>query len=979
MLEHAHRIGVECLALTDINNTSVSLDFVRLAKALNIKAVLGIDVRNGANQLYVALAKNKEGFSALNAYISQYLTTQKIPIPKLAPDFEDVFVIYPLSNAPNRNLKEYEFIGINKDDSKNFHFRKKAFPISKYVFLHAVSFSSKKDFNAHRILRAVANNLLLSKLPKTEEGKPDHKFLNSEELSEIKAQIPELIEKSNELLNQCYINFEFDAIDANNNQKSYTGNLDLDFRLIRKLCYDGLGYRYEKINDNIIQRIENELNIIREKGFVSYFLITWKILKYARSKGYFYVGRGSGANSIVSYLMRITDVDPIELDLYFERFINLFRKNPPDFDIDFSWKDREDVTKFIFRNFNHVSLLGAYVTYQFQAVIRELGKVFGLPDEDIKALQSKPHEADEIGKLILTYSQHIHGFPSHLSPHSAGILISEKSIHNFTATFTPPKGFPTTHFDMIVAEDAALFKWDILGQRGLAKIKDALKIIQRNRPEAPAIDIHDIKKFKTDEGVKKLIKNAEAIGCFYVESPAMRMLLGKLQVDDYLGLVAASSVIRPGVARSGMMREFIQRYRVPEKRKEANPIMLQIMPETYGVMVYQEDVIKVAHLFAGLSLAEADVLRRGMSGKFRSREEFLNVKTQFFKNASNKEHPTELISEVWRQIESFAGYAFAKGHSASYAVESYQSLFLKAYFPIEYMLATINNGGGFYNTEFYLHEAKMHGAIIYEPCVNRSDAACTLFGKELFIGLSFVGELTSDSIESIITERRNKGEFSSLIDFIERVQISLAQLIILIRIGAFNFTNEEKKQLLWKAHMHVNKKSTPNANLSLFKTETRKFELPKLAEHPLEDAFEQIEILGFSLISPFKLLADIPKNTSMAKEIPSFNGRIIRLIGYLVTVKRTSTKNRESMYFGNFIDENGDFIDTVHFPPIAKKFPFQGRACYEIYGKVIEDFGVFTVEVIAMKRLAYIQDPRYASLSITEKSRIPSNSQIDYQ
>ena len=248
---------------------------------------------------------------------------------------------------------------------------------------------------------------------------------------------------------------------------------------------------------------------------------------------------------------------------------------------------------------------------------------------------------------------------------------------------------------MVIAEDVGLYKFDILGQRGLAKIKEALQIIAKNHPNDPAIDIHDIRRFKTDARVNNMVKEAQCLGCFYVESPAMRMLLKKLQVDNYLGLVAASSIIRPGVAQSGMMREYILRHRYPERRKEAHPVLYDLMPETYGVMVYQEDVIKVAHHYAGLTLGEADVLRRAMSGKFRSRSEFNKVQQKFMDNCAVKGYALATTESIWRQIESFAGYAFAKGHSASYAVESYQTLFLKAYYPLEYMVAVLNNGGGF--------------------------------------------------------------------------------------------------------------------------------------------------------------------------------------------------------------------------------------------------------------------------------------------
>ena len=379
------------------------------------------------------------------------------------------------------------------------------------------------------------------------------------------------------------------------------------------------------------------------------------------------------------------------------------------------------MTQYIFDTFKNVVLLGTYVTFKHRGVVRELGKVFGLPKNEIDLLADgryQPSRLDEVSNLVLKYGELIKGMPNYLSIHASGILISEKPAHYFSATHLPPKGFATVMFDMVIAEDVGLYKYDILGQRGLAKIKETMEILEASRPEEIAkFDIHDIKAFKNDPNINNMIKSAQCMGCFYVESPAMRMLLKKLQVDNYLGLVAASSIIRPGVAKSGMMREYILRHRNPGRAEEkAHPVMLDIMPETYGVMVYQEDVIKVANCFAGLDLGEADVLRRGMSGKFRSREEFQKVKDKFIDNCREKGYDDKLIFEIWGQIASFAGYAFAKGHSASYAVESYQSLFLRTYYPLEYMVAVLNNGGGFYRAESYIHEARMLGATIHTPC-----------------------------------------------------------------------------------------------------------------------------------------------------------------------------------------------------------------------------------------------------------------------
>lgn len=962
VLELAQSAGLHTLALTDINTTAACLDFIRQAPDYGIRPVVGIDFRHGARPLYVGIARNNEGFHELNDFLSPYLH-RKEPLPLHAPKFDNVFIVYPWQNLPPEPLHEYEFLGIAPDEASRLPFSPPPVPLEKQVILQTITFRNKRDFNAHRLLRAIDNNTLLSKLPESEEGSPGHRLIPPDQLQTIYQAYPEHIHQTETLLENSGIHFTFGDEHPHKNQKTYTGSDSEDYALLCKLCQEGLKYRYDNYSSTIIERFRKELQIIREKGFISYFLINWDITSYARRKGYFYVGRGSGANSLIAYLLRITDVDPIELDLYFERFINLYRKNPPDFDIDFSWKNREDITRYIFSRFKNVALLAAYSTFQYRAVVRELGKVFGLPAHEIDTLAegklpgSDP-QVDQYGKLIMRYGKLIEGFPNHLTVHAGGILISEKPIHYYTATDLPPKGYPTTHFDMILAEDVGLYKFDILSQRGLSKIRETLEIVEKNYAHPPP-DIHNIKKFKDDEGIKAQLREGKAIGCFYVESPAMRMLLRKLQVDDYMGLVAASSIIRPGVAQSGMMREYILRFRYPEKRKEAHPVMLKIMPETFGVMVYQEDVIKVAHYFAGLTLAEADVLRRGMSGKFRSRGEFDKVKQKYFENCREKGYSDEESQEIWRQIESFAGYAFAKGHSASYAVESYQSLYLKAYYPLEYMVATINNFGGFYRTEFYVHEARLHGATILPPSVNHSTMDAVISGKIIHLGFVLVKDLEQKVVNNLIRERETTGPFENLDDFVNRVSVSLDQLTLLIRVGAFRFTEKNKKELLWKAHFLLGntRKSAPEK--LLFPTSSKRYDLPELTIEDYEDAFDELELLDFPLTDPFRLLRNPPLNALCTRHLPDYLGETVTLLGYLVTVKNTGTSNGKRMNFGTFLDQEGAFLDSVHFPPVAQAYPFRGRGIYRITGKVVEEFQYYTLEAIKMEKETFIDDPRY--------------------
>ncbi|WP_306013793.1 MULTISPECIES: DNA polymerase III subunit alpha [unclassified Allomuricauda] len=973
LLQLAEQNHVTQLVLTDINNTSAGLNFVRKAPEFGIKPILGIDFRNGVLPCFIGIAQNNEGYLELNDFLSQHLH-HGLKIPHRAPAFKNAFVVYPFEQVLLNeldNFQEHEFVGISIKDLRRLPFSKLASLTHKLVVQQPVTFRNKQDFNAHRLLRAIDNNLLLSKLPKEEEASEEEKMYPIQNLAAAFSEFPFILENTEKLLNKCSIHFDFSKDRKPQNLKTYLGSVEEDEQLLDQLCAEGLPYRYEEVNDSIKNRLNKELELIKKMGFVSYFLINWDIVSEARRRGFFYVGRGSGANSIVAYLLRITDVDPMELDLYFERFINLYRANPPDFDIDFSWKDRPAMTKYIFERFEHVALLGTYVTFKERGVIRELGKVFGLPPQDIDFLLAGRYDFDQldhVSKLVLKYGSLLKGKPNYLSIHAGGILISDKPLHWFSATHLPPKGFATTQYDMVIAEDVGLYKFDILGQRGLGKIKEALEIVAYNQPEKYGdIDIHDIKGFKKDPVINNLIKTAQCMGCFYVESPAMRMLLKKLQVDNYLGLVAASSIIRPGVAKSGMMREYILRHRNKGRTEEkAHPVMLEIMPDTYGVMVYQEDVIKVAHHFAGLDLGEADVLRRGMSGKFRSREEFQKVQDKFISNCRKKGYAESLISEIWNQVASFAGYAFAKGHSASYAVESYQSLFLRAYFPLEYMVAVLNNGGGFYRSEFYVHDARMMGATIHPPCVNKSMIVNRIYGKHIYLGMMYLRDLESRVMERILKERMLHGSFSSLEDFLDRVFIRMEQLSILIRIDAFRFTGINKHELLWKAHLMLSKNDRLE-HPKLFPPRHQKFQMPQLNSTTLETAFEQWELLGFCLCSPFELLEEAPKNDNGQKDLERYLNKYIDIYGYLITVKNTSTHHGKRMHFATLVDQHGEVFDTVLFPPVAAKYYFRGKGIYRFYGKVVEEFGFLSIEVIKMKKENYVQDPRYADMRMSKK------------
>jgi DNA-directed DNA polymerase III PolC len=961
--------GYNSVGLTDINTTSGVLSFLRYAQHKQIKGVVGVDFRNGTSCQFVGIAPNEDAYFELNSFLAKHLHEGKAFETK-APAFEHAIVIYPFESAlktSGHSLRANEYIGVSLRELRKLSLNKLIKTPDKLILLQPVSFRSKRDFNTHRLLRAIDNNTLLSKLSSEEQADPADQMPSRSVLYEQLSDVEFLLENTSALIDRCQLDFQFHQQAESQNLNTFTGSTPEDIRLLRRLCNQGLHYRYPEPTEALKQRVEKELSLIEQKQFVSYFLINHDIVTYAQKRGFHYVGRGSGANSVVAYLLRITDVDPLELDLYFERFMNEYRSSPPDFDIDFCWKERNEIIDYIFQRFTHVSLLGSYVTFQKRAVIREIGKVFGLPKDEIDHLVetlrplSRKHPNESLHQLVLKYAAYIHGLPNYLSIHAGGILISSKPIHRFASTFMPPKGYPTVQFDMHIAEAVGLYKFDILSQRGVSKIQEAIRLVASN--QGKTLDIHQVDRFKNDPQLNAYLSRGDCMGCFYIESPAMRMLLQKLETKSYLELVAASSIIRPGVAQSGMMNEYILRHRDKERTRKAHPELLKIMPDTYGVMVYQEDVIKVAHLFAGLSLAEADILRRAMSGKSRSKSEFLMLERSYFEGCAHRGHSKEVAQEVWKQIESFAGYAFAKGHSASYAIESYQTLYLKVYYPLEYMTSVLNNGGGFYSPEFYLKHFEQLGGAVELQCINHSHYLNTLVGKRLYLGLMYLKELEDRSCERILKERQHRGGFKSLTDFIDRVPLSTDQISLLIRSNAFRFTNKTKHELLWQLYSYRNLPAVKGST-RLFPTDEQKFELKHIEVNPVEEVFEAWELLGFPLSLTFELLkTPLPEHPS-AKELQVFENRCITLYGYLVTVKNTKTHKGEHMQFATFLDREGRVFDSVSFPDVARKYPCRSKGIYSCYGKVVNSFNHYSIEVIRLERLDYVPDPRYSAKSL---------------
>ncbi|SEM63262.1 DNA polymerase III, alpha subunit [bacterium A37T11] len=949
-------LGYDTAVLTDINNSTGSLDFIRLCREKGLNGLAGMEFRNGDTLLYIGIARNNEGFQELNELMTTANQTGR-PLPEVAPAFHHVFVVYPYSKKKVDRLRENEYIGIRIPELTKIALEPKS-NWERYVILQPLSFMPDQ-YKLHMQLRAINHNLLISQLKPAQVALEDERPVARVKLLQAYKEFPQLIRNTNQLLGQCSFDFDFKEI---KNKRTFTGNAYDDKQLLHKYTMDGFSHRFGKKDTVALERVKKELDVIENLHFSSYFLITDDICRYARSKNYYYVGRGSGANSVVAYCLGITDVDPIELDLYFERFLNPKRQSPPDFDVDFSWNERDDMYDYIFHRYQsgHTALMGTMSTFRSRSIIRELGKVYGLPKGEIDRLIEEPGNMlnkNEVTHMILSVYNQLADFPNQRSIHASGVLISELPLTHYSALDLPPKGLPTVQYDMYVAEEIGFEKFDILSQRGIGHIKDCKAIVLQN--QGKHIDTGNPRRFFKDPKIAQQLRSGNTIGCFYVESPAMRQLITKLNCDNYLTLVAASSIIRPGVASSGMMKAYIERHHDPSKVVYPHPVFEEQLKETYGVMVYQEDVMKIGHHYGGLDLADADVLRRMMSGKYRNKNHLIEIEAKFFDHCKQMKYPEATSREIWRQMESFAGYSFNKAHSASFAVESYQSLYLKTYFPLEFMVSVLNNYGGFYNRKVYVNEARKSGGTICLPCVNKSELLTSIHGSGIYLGFDCLQHLQTELAQLIPDERKRNGDYTSLENFVLRTGAGLEQLIVLIRVGALRFTGIGKKELLLEAHLHLSGHKPKTNAVPLFGDTFVKPVLPELETSTLEDLYDEMELIGFCVSgSLFDLAKSSYRGDVMGKDLPQHEGQIVRMVGDFVVEKHVQTKSGKHMKFGTFLDIHGDFFDTVHFPPSLAAYPLRGAGIYLVEGKVFLDFGCPGIEVTRCGKMPLRGDPR---------------------
>jgi DNA-directed DNA polymerase III PolC len=742
---------------------------------------------------------------------------------------------------------------------------------------------------------------------------------------------------------------------------------------LREVAEEGFRTRYRPGDARARARLEMELEVIARLGYADYFLIVWDLVREGRRLGYPCLGRGSAAASLVVHCLGISPVDPIRYDLYFERFLNPERKSPPDIDVDFGTARRDDILAYIYRTFggDRTAMISTITSFALRGAVREAGKAMGYTETEIGNLSKKiPHYArstdpDDLArefpecralpldnpevKRLFSYASMLAGFPHAWGIHCGGVIITPRPLTDYLALTRSANGLVITQPDMRPVEAQGLLKMDILGNRSLDVLPTCLLSLERHGAPPPPVD--DLDACAADPATRALIVSGKTMGCFYIESPAMRQLLLKLGVEAFEELVAASSIIRPGVAESGMMQAFIARHRGREKPAYILPELEALLGGTYGVMVYQEDVIKVAHAIAGMSLGEADSLRRAMSGKSRSHGEMERSVEEFVRRAVARGHPEPKVRELARQMASFAGYSFCKSHSAAFATLSFQVAYLKAHHPAEFMAAVLTCGGGFYPSKAYVSEARRLGIAVLPPDIHEAGWEYEGRNGALRTGFMAVRNMERSLAERIVAERERK-PFASFLEFYTRVQPSREVAEALIDARAFECFGHPPRVLRWLLEVDGRGTLMPWLAESVEREVLRG--LHALADEPsIERLAREEEAVGFPLSSHPAALAR-PRCTGVlpAIRMGEMIGKRVRLLGIIVAAKRVWVKKSEQwMKFLDMEDET-DAFEAVVFPQTYVKYAELTRqpGPLVVTGTVKDDQGSPALEVASLAR-----------------------------
>jgi len=847
--------------------------------------------------------------------------------------------------------------------------------------------AGRDGYARHRLLTAIGLNTCLSGIPTEELAGEDHWLKPPEMMQHTFRGIPEAVTNTWRVADECDFQLQLGSLHL---PRFPFADGKSSWELLREKTEIGLIPRYGTVTPEVRAQVERELAIIHEMGYADYFLIVADIVDAAKGMGIPTCGRGSAANSVVAYVLELTHVEPLSNNLYFERFLNRGRSDCPDVDIDFSWKDRDRVIDWAFRRYgaDRTAMISTHVSFASRGAVREIAKVWGVPPARITQISKQLPSSWDKGSIadavkrdprcrnlpiheepwrtIFELAEQINGFPKHLGIHAGGIVIAPSQLCDYVPVQPAAKEIESgrivvTQWDMYPIEDAGLVKIDLLGNRSLAVIDDVIGTLKEN--SGTVIDYTQFDPTE-DHATKEIIRRGDTMGCFYIESPSMRNLLLKLDCHSYDGLVAASSIIRPGISSSGMMQEYILRSNYTREQGGQDtdwylhPLMRKALGETFGVMAYQEDVLKVAEMVARMSPEDSDGLRKAMSKK-RDFVAIERYRRQFIAGALANGCSLDITQELWRQIESFSGYSFCKAHSASFALVSYQAAYLRAHYPAEFIAAVLSNHGGYYSTRSYISEARRMGLRVLLPCVNAGRLDYMGTDNWVRVGLGQLQHVQRRNLEGLIDERDRNGPFRDFGDFLLRVPMPPTEVDQLIRSGALdsiahglNRPQMLRQHTLFRAADQAGHSREPG----LFGQPVLP-PVPRVRDYTAEQKYTaEAETLGCVVsVHPLELFERHFEGIRLTKatDLQRHVGRRIKLAGWQVTRKRLRTKHGDPMCFVTYEDTSG-LYETVIFPREYNRLApiISASGPFLVIGEVAEELGALTLTVQDLKLLA---------------------------
>ena len=965
----ARRMGYERLALTDTDNLYGLWPFLSACRAEGLTPMVGAEVTEPAHgRSAVCLVETDEGYRNLCRLLTRrHLTPEEFNLAAALPAHAAGLTV--LTADPGL-LAALAAAGVGaaamlrRPLPAGHPLRVAAARADAPVVAVPDSICLAADeFALHRILRAIAGNTCLSRLAATDCSPPDAWLAPPAAYAERFATLPRALHAAAEIA--ARLTFTGPRFGTVLPPLAGHGEASAAARL-RAEAYAGAHRRYGgELAEAAVERLEHELALIGRMGFAAYFLIVRDIVRLSPRT----CGRGSGAASLVAYCLGITNVCPLKHNLYFERFLNPGRTDPPDIDVDFAWDERDAVLAAVLaRHRGHVAMVANHVLFQPRMAVREVAKVYGLAAAEIGRVSARlpgywhadEVDADLLDTLrrrpeareldfpppwpeILGFARQLVGTPRYLSVHPGGVVITPRPIDEYVPLERAPKGVPIIQWEKDGTEDAGLVKIDLLGNRSLAVIRDALAELRENGRGLDESGWEPEDDFATRETVAQ----GRTMGCFYIESPAMRLLQQKSRVGDFEHLVIHSSIIRP--AANEYIREYVRRLH-GGAWTPIHPLLSEMLAETYGIMVYQEDVSRAAMALAGFSHAEADGLRKVLSKKDRARQ-LPDYARRFDAGARGRGVAPEQIAAVWDMMLSFDGYSFCKPHSASYARVSFQAAYLKTHHPAEFMAAVISNQGGFYSAFAYVSEARRLGLTVLPPDVSASRVRWSGCDGRLRVGLLAIKGLAAETQRRIVDGQ----PYAGLRDFLDRVRPDEGEARALVHAGALDRLEPgaARAALLWEIARWGRTRTAPAGGRarSLFGEDPRGGAPPPRLppDDPHERLRREFAVLGFLCDRhPMVFYADAVRRTGAVRavELPRHVGRRVRFAGWLISGKLVSTKTGEPMEFLTFEDETG-LVETTFFPQAYRRFChlLDPERPFLLSGTVEEDWGAATLTV----------------------------------